>query len=59
MHVSRATIQDCKKKYFKIPERITDFFEIFVLKNGKVFRAKVELFFVLLKFDWNFFFQKF
>jgi hypothetical protein len=25
MHVCRATIQDCKKKYFKIPERISDF----------------------------------
>jgi hypothetical protein len=25
MHVYRATIQDCRKTYFKIPERIPDF----------------------------------
>jgi hypothetical protein len=37
MHVCRATIQDCKKKKIKIPERIPDFGVIFFLKNGTVF----------------------
>jgi hypothetical protein len=58
VHVCRATIQACKKKYFIIPERIPDFREKKILKNGTVFRAKVELFLVLPKFYWNNIFQK-
>jgi hypothetical protein len=46
-YVCRATIQDCKKKKIKIPERNPDF------------RAKVEFFLVLPKFDWKMIFLKF
>jgi hypothetical protein len=57
MHVCRATIEDYKKEskfqsVFLILEKK-------ILKNGTVFRAKVELFLVLPKFDWKKIFQKF
>jgi hypothetical protein len=62
MHVCRATIQDCKKNISKF-QSVFLIFEIFLLKIGSVFRAKVELFprpfLVLPKFDWKKILKKF
>jgi hypothetical protein len=58
VQVCRATIQDCKKNISK-SKSVFLIFEIFFLKNGVVFRAKVELFLILPKFDWKKIFQKF
>jgi hypothetical protein len=66
--VSRNSILRCTfiEQLFKIAKKnISKFqsvfliFEIFFLKNGTVFRAKVELFLVLPKFDWKKIFQEF
>jgi hypothetical protein len=40
-------------------ENISNFLRFFFLKNGTVFRVKVELFLDLPKFDWKNIFHKF
>jgi hypothetical protein len=49
----------CALKIFRNSRAYSWFLGNFFLKNGTVFRAKNELFLVLPKFYWEFFFQKF